>query len=128
MLYIIQDLIACKKYALVTILNYFLILNIKYVLIILNSRFSVEMEVRYSTLTKYRANPQISFEQLNSNLLLSKPFLELLTSRSTKLIYFSELLHFSGLSKVGGVEDVTGKKIPEVCIFKRLVCLNIDSP
>ena len=54
--------------------DFFFILNIKYVFITLNSQLPIEMEDRYSTLMKSKANPQISFEQLNSNLLpLSKP-------------------------------------------------------
>lgn len=47
----------------------FFILNIEYMLITLNSGFPVEMEGRYSTLMKSTTNPQISLEQLNSNLL-----------------------------------------------------------
>lgn len=43
--------------ALVTTLIFFFILNIKYVLITLNSPFPIEMEGRYSTLMKFRANP-----------------------------------------------------------------------
>lgn len=61
-------------YALVTVLIFF-ILNSKYMFITLKYQFLVEIEGRYSTLMKSIANPQISFKQLNPNLLpLSKSF------------------------------------------------------